>query len=194
MTSLPCRCLLTWPTVRVSRQILGSPLSSGPHGSVSAAPDFRTVFQGFPQSERAHPLPVPSGASSTFRHTTCFLLPPQTTAPSVLPVLGSHSPRQLQMQPNHITSFHGLQSPDGRLRRGSWCPAPPSASPNPLSSLCTIRVPHLLLSQLICDRFLSSDGFLGISWFKFASPVKHQSLTPIFMALVSCSCSRLFVW
>lgn len=189
MPGLRCCCLLTWPTVRVSRQILGSPLSSGPRGSVSTAPDFRTAFQGFPQSERAHPLLVPSGASSTFRRTTCFLLPPQTTAPSVLPVLGSHSPRQLQMQPNHITSFHGLQSPRGCLRRGSWCPAPPSASPNPLSSLCTIFVPHLLVSYLICNSFLFSDGFLGISWFKFTSPVKNHFTAPIFITFVSFSFS-----
>ena len=78
------------------------------------------------------------------------------------------------MQPNHITTFHGLQGPNGCLRHGSWCPAPPSGSPDPLSSLCRIFVPHLLFSYLICNSFLFSDGCLGISWFKFTSPVKNH--------------------
>lgn len=69
-----------------------------------------------------------------------------------------------------------LQTQEQPLSRQGWVPVSSSTSSplNPLSSLCIVFGPHFILNYLICNCFLVSDGFLGLSWFLFKAPVKNH--------------------
>ena len=89
-----------------------------------------------------------------------------------------------------------LQTQEQPLSRQGWGPVSSSTSSplNPLSALWIVFGSHFVLNYLICNCFLVSDGFLGLSWFFIYSTCEKSYHYLLFNFPFEKNFSCLFLW